>query len=74
MKRGSVFRISHIQEVYPMPYSTFCIGHIETWHSRGWELGLVRVPEVDQLPRYNFTIDLGRPIALVQIYYPLPKG
>ena len=31
MKRGSVFRIPHIQEVYPMPYSTFCISHIETW-------------------------------------------
>ena len=27
MKRGSVFRIPHIQEVYPMPYSTFCISH-----------------------------------------------
>ena len=31
MKRGSVFHIPHIQGVYPMPYSTFCIGHIETW-------------------------------------------
>ena len=31
MKRGSVFRVPHIQEVYPMPYSTFCISHIETW-------------------------------------------
>ena len=30
MKRGSVFRILHIQGVYPMPYSTFCISHIET--------------------------------------------
>ena len=31
MMRGSVFRIPHIQEVYPMPYSTFCISRIETW-------------------------------------------
>ena len=30
MKRGSVFSILHIQGVYPMPYSTFCISHIET--------------------------------------------
>ena len=29
MKRGSVFRIPHIQWVYPMPYSTFCISHLE---------------------------------------------
>ena len=29
MKRGSVFRIPHIQGVYPMPYSTFCISYIE---------------------------------------------
>ena len=35
MKRGSVFRIPHIQEVYPMPYSTFCISHIETWDGFG---------------------------------------
>ena len=31
MKRGSVCRIPHIQGVYPMPYSTFCISHIGTW-------------------------------------------
>ena len=28
MKRGSVFRIPHIQGVYPRSYSTFCISHI----------------------------------------------
>ena len=31
MKRRSVFRIPHIQGVYPMPYRTFCISNIETW-------------------------------------------
>ena len=31
MKRGNVFRIPHIQGVYPIPYITFCISHIETW-------------------------------------------
>ena len=28
------------QEVYPMPYSTFCISHIETW-----DLGSFRYPQ-----------------------------
>ena len=40
MKRGSVFRIPHIQGVYPMPYSTFCISHIETW-----DVGSFRYPQ-----------------------------
>ena len=40
MKCGSVFRIPHIQEVYPTPYSTFCISHIETW-----DLGSFQYPQ-----------------------------
>ena len=40
MERGSVFRIHHIQGVYPTPYSTFCISHIETW-----DLGSFRYPQ-----------------------------
>ena len=40
MKRGSVFRIPHIQGVYPMLYSTFCINQIETW-----DLGSFRYPQ-----------------------------
>ena len=40
MKRGSFFRIPHIQGVYPMPYSTFCISHVETW-----DLGSFRYPQ-----------------------------
>ena len=31
IKRGRVFRIPHIHGVIPIPYSTFCISHIETW-------------------------------------------
>ena len=40
MKRGSVFRIPYIHWVYPMPYSSFCIRHIETW-----DLGSFRYPQ-----------------------------
>ena len=40
MKRGSVFRIPHIQGVYLMPYNTFCISHIETW-----DLGSFQYPQ-----------------------------
>ena len=40
MKRGSIFRIPHIQEIYLMPYSTFCISHIKTW-----DLGSFRYPQ-----------------------------